>query len=109
MTSPVNRAFSASVFFAYHESWDAAPGLEVSAAPLALNTCRLTGDGLQFFIAATHAHLARMNWTGGRQFAWIKKGNFPADYFLIENGIRLLENSQRLRPRLPATRASYWR
>jgi len=89
MTSPVNRAFSASVFFAYHESWDAAPGLEVSAAPLALNTCRLTGDGLQFFIAATHAHLARMNWTGGSQFTGIKMESFHADYSYIEIGIRL--------------------
>src|SRR5256885_3808881 len=98
MTSPVNRAFSASVFFAYHESWDAAPGLEVSAAPLALNTCRLTGDGLQFFIAATHAHLARMNWTGGGPFVLIKIGSFHADYFFIENGISLLENFERSPP-----------
>jgi len=34
----VNRAFSAGGF-GFHESWGAAPRLEVNAAPLALNMC----------------------------------------------------------------------
>jgi hypothetical protein len=35
----VSRAFSAGGFSLFHESWGAAPGFEVNAAPLALNTC----------------------------------------------------------------------
>src|SRR6266481_817132 len=104
MTSPVNRAFSANVFFACHESWDAAPGFEVSAAPLALNRCRLTRDGLQFFIATMDSKLAHMNRTGGSQFAGIKMECVDADHSRVELGICLQKLPERLRRNIAAAR-----